>query len=84
MTDAEVIAAIRATHLKANIADYEADETWTIHWDQATVQSSDTIFGDAPYLRVPVTTWVIDDPRVVRVHAPARLLRRLRDAWLSR
>lgn len=77
VTDAEVIAAIRQTHLKANIADFERDETWSIHWDRATVDPGGTIFGEGPYLKVPVTTWVIDDDRVIRVYAPARLRRRL-------
>lgn len=75
MTDAEVIAAIRKCHLKANIADYEHDTVW---WAGATVDRGGTIFGPGPYLKVPVTNQGITI--TIRVYPPARLRRKLRKA----
>jgi hypothetical protein len=73
MTDAEIIAAIRKDHLKANIAAYEAH--YAVHWDRARVDPGGTIFGPGPYLKVPVS-WC-DEELVIRVYPPARLRRRL-------
>jgi hypothetical protein len=73
MTDAEVIAAIRKDHLKANIAEYESH--YAVHWDRARVDPGGTIFGPGPYLKVPVSYG--GDELVIRVYPPARLRRRL-------
>lgn len=56
MTAADVIAAIRAKHLKANIAKFEDDPgLWgTPDWDRAHVDPGGTIFGPGPYLKVPI------------------------------
>ena len=71
MTDAEVIAAIRANHLKAS---------WPhpVHWDQAWVDPGGTIWGEGPYLKVPVG----HDGVVVRVYPPERLRKRLNTLWM--
>jgi hypothetical protein len=74
MTDRDIVAAICRQHLKANIAEWEADTTCIVHWDRATVDHSG-VFAVGPYLHVPVT-WD-DDYCVVRVYPPARLARRL-------
>lgn len=84
MTDAEVIAAIRANHLQANIS----NPYYVRHyWDEAWVDPGGTMFGPGPYLRLPVD-WAMDDspnPKtervVIRVYAPARLQRRLAKLW---
>ena len=55
MTDAEVLAAIQANHLKANISSYEEGmDGAVIHWDQAWI---DPGFGgdSGPYAKVPIT-----------------------------
>lgn len=52
MTDAEVIAAIRAKHLKANIANFEADG-FEMQWDKAYLDPGGTIFGPGPYVKLP-------------------------------
>ena len=77
MTDAEVIAAIRRTHLQANIA--EAERVGVASWLHARVDPGGTVFGPGPYLTVPVLIngeWI-----TVRVYPPARLRRRLARAW---
>lgn len=75
MIDADIIAAIRKTHLKANIDEYERKPGAIVMWDRARVDPGGTIFGPGPYLKVPVT-W--DGETVtVRVYPPARLRRRL-------
>jgi hypothetical protein len=79
MSAQEIIAAIRQTHLKANIRHFENHPDAVIHWDRAWVDPGGTIFGPGPYLKVPIT-WDGEDI-VQRVYAPARLRRRLqRDA----
>jgi len=83
MTDADVIAAIRANHLKANI-----ENTCYVrhHWSEAWVDPGGTMFGAGPYVKLPVD-WLIgpgsdETTRVViRVYAPARLRRRLAAQW---
>jgi hypothetical protein len=77
VTDAEVIAAIRQTHLKANIAGYEAQGA-TLHWDRAWVDPGGVIWGPGPYAKVPVTRE--GDEIVIRVYPPERLRRRLAKA----
>jgi hypothetical protein len=79
VTDAEVIAAIRQRHLKANIAECERLGL-RICWDRATVDPGGTVFGHGPYLKVPVQERH-EDEYVIRVHAPARLRRRLAREW---
>lgn len=83
MTDAEVIAAIRRTHLKANIAHFERDPACVIQWDRAWVDPGGSVFGAGPYLHVPVTCGD-EDGIVVRVYPPARLRRRLERAGVGR
>lgn len=82
MSDAEVIAAIRANHLKANIWHFEADpERWgRPAWERAWIDGGGTIFGAGPYLKVPIEggEW---DGTTRRVYAPARLRRRLAKMW---
>ncbi len=80
MTDADVIAAIRKMHLKANIAEIERDPACTVHWNQATVDIGGTIFGPGPYLHVPISGQGWDGTRR-RVYPPARLQRRLTKRW---
>lgn len=82
MTDADVIAAIRAKHLKANIGWCERKRNITIHWNRAWVDKGGTIFGDGPYLHVPITNyWGTQEETVHRVYPPARLRRRLARLW---
>jgi hypothetical protein len=79
VTDAEVITAIRANHLKANISNpYYVRH----HWDQAWVDRGGTIFGPGPYVHLPVDAVWEDgsdktDRLVIRVYPPARLRRKL-------
>jgi hypothetical protein len=80
MTDADVLAAIRANHIKANIAHYEAgQERAVIHWDRAWLDG----VGGSIYAKVPITSpeWGDDDEIVVRVRPPARLLSRIAARW---
>jgi hypothetical protein len=94
MSDSEVIAAIRACHLKANIGwiedmgrrpKHQNGRPIVIHWDQAWVDPGGTIFGHGPYLHVPITNyWSEDEETVHRVYAPARLQRRLAKRWCRR
>ncbi len=83
LTDADVIAAIRANHLKANIS----DSTYVRHhWSKAWVDSGGTVFGAGPYVKLPVD-WLVKhgstktERVVIRVYAPARLQRRLARDW---
>lgn len=83
MTDAEVIAAIRANHLKANIR----NPYYVRHyWDRAWVDPGGTIFGPGPYVKLPVDwLWAEGSDKtnevVIRVYAPARLRRKLAAQW---
>jgi hypothetical protein len=85
MTDAEVIAAIRQRHLKANIAEYEDGcskcNPRVIRWDLAFVDRGGSLFGPGPYLHVPVILLSPLDLVWIRVYAPARLRRRLAREW---
>lgn len=93
MTDAEVVAAIRRQHLKANIND---PFIVSQDWDAATVDAGGTVFGAGPYVKLPVefrTTHFTfrdgicekahegRDTAVIRVYAPERLRRRLARDW---
>jgi hypothetical protein len=78
VTDAEVLDAIRANHLKANISVAEAEGR--AHWDRAWIDRGGTIFGAGPYAKVPVSLMqdgVVVDEIVVRVYPPERLRKRL-------
>lgn len=84
MSDAEVIAAIRANHLKANIC----HDVYVRHyWDRAYLDPGGTIFGEGPYVKLPVD-WLVKDGSsdtcevVIRVYAPARLRRQLHQRWV--
>jgi hypothetical protein len=83
VTDAEVIAAIRQCHLKANIRNpYYVRH----HWADAWVDPGGTIFGPGPYVHLPVD-WLVREGSdetwrvVIRVYPPARLRRRLAQRW---
>ena len=84
MTDAEVLDAIRAKHLKGIIGWYEEHpEQGRIRWDEAWI---DPGFGltSGPYAHVPITLLANDRPCdevVYRVRAPERLRRRLAAKW---
>ncbi len=86
MSDAEVIAAIRANHLKANIR----NRCYVRHyWDQAWLDKGGTIFGPGPYVKLPVDWLVRDgsdetDRVTIRVYPPARLRRQLTKKWSPR
>ena len=84
MTEQEVIALIRANHLKANIGWCERKRSVTLHWDRAWVDMGGTIFGDGPYLHVPITNyWGTGEETVHRVYPPARLRRRLQKLFAA-
>ena len=59
--EAEIVAAIRANHLKANIDVHENNllvaegQHATVHWDRAFVDRGGTVFGLGPYAKVPIT-----------------------------
>lgn len=83
LTDADVIAAIRRRHLKANI---ELACYVRHYWKLAWVDVGGTIFGLGPYVHLPVDCLVRDGSRqtarvTIRVYAPARLRRRLARDW---
>lgn len=84
VTKAEVVAAIRRSHLKANIDQFEKEKTATVHWNRAWIDPGGTIFGPGPYLKVPVTSKAFGGSTLCRVYAPARLQRRLAAAWKYR
>jgi len=75
---AEIVAAIRASHLKGSGVD---GTERIVHWDRAYVDPGGTIFGPGPYLKVPITLLTESgqpiDEITVRVYPPARLLRKL-------
>ena len=81
-TTADVIAAIRRSHLKANIDGFERDPDTcgAPQWDQAWIDPGGSIFGPGPYLKVPIVggDW---DGTVQRIYPTARLRRRLSKAW---
>ncbi len=84
LTDAQVIAAIRANHLKANIDRFEREPERCGRpvWERAWIDPGGTIFGVGPYLKVPIEggEW---DGCVQRVYAPARLRVRLARRWVG-
>lgn len=84
MNDADVIAAIRQTHLKANIAPFERDPArWgRPDWARARVDPGGTVWGPGPYLHVPIVggAW---GGTAQRVYPPARLRRHLAARWDS-
>lgn len=84
MKDAEVLAAILASHLRANISAYEGGINGAaIHWNRAYLDPGGVIFGPGPYAKVPIT-FPGDDPGwdiVVRVYPPERLRKRLAKTW---
>lgn len=83
MNDAEVLAAIQATHLRANIAGYEARADAEVHWEQAWIDPGGVLWGPGPYAKVPITfkdegpAWDV----VIRVYPPERLRKRLAKQW---
>jgi hypothetical protein len=83
VTDADVIAAIRANHLQANISNTAYVRH---HWDEAWLDPGGTIFGEGPYVKLPVDWLMCDGSEdtervVIRVYPPARLRRRLNRRW---
>jgi hypothetical protein len=83
VTDAEVIAAIRTNHLRANIGQFEDDPNSVVHWDEAWIDPGGGVFGLGPYLKVPVSSPLCLDGAKLphRVYPPARLQRKLARAW---
>lgn len=79
LTDADVITAIRANHLKVNISEWPEDVQ---HWGRAWVDPGGAIFGPGPYVKLPVGDDA--DGVVIRVYAPARRRRRLAERWTRR
>jgi hypothetical protein len=96
--DTQVIAAIRANHLKANIGWIEdlgkrprhpaTGCAITIYWKRAWVDPGGTVFGSGPYLHVPIRGyWGVSskaEETVHRVYPPARLRRKLVKADIAR
>ena len=86
MTDADVISAVRANHLKANIS----NQYYVRHyWDEAWVDPGGTVFGAGPYVKLPVDQLFRvgseeTDRVVIRVYAPERLRKRLAAKWTPR
>ena len=81
LTDADVIAAIRANHLQANISNPAITRE---HWWLARVDPGGALYGPGPYVHLPVDVRGHGDEYVVvviRVYAPARLRRRLAREW---
>ena len=82
MTDAEVLAAIQKTHLKANIGGYESGKAkGRPRWDRAWLDPGGTIFGPGPYAKVPIDWDDCYGGIIVRVYAPERLRKRLAAKW---
>lgn len=75
---AEIVAAIRRSHLKGSGVD---GTDRTVHWDRAYVDPGGTIFGPGPYAKVPITLLSESgqpiDEITVRVYPPERLRRKL-------
>ena len=78
MTDAEVITAIKANHLRANVSWLE-QAGGTLDWDRAVLDPGGTIFGPGPYAQVPTTM----DDAWIRVYPPERLRKRLMQGLLD-
>lgn len=81
--EAQVIAAIRERHLKANVAEQE-EMGRVVRWDLAYVDHGGTIFGPGPYLHVPIEVTMASDGVegpghnfTVRVYPPERLRKKL-------
>lgn len=91
MTDQDVVAAIRANHLKANIGWIEdlgptpmhsSGVPIVLHWERAWLDPGGTIFGHGPYVKLPITGyWGTDEETTHRVYPPARLQRQLAKKW---
>lgn len=76
MTDLEVIAAIKANHLKVNVT-FIYDVGGRLDWGRAWVDPGNTLFGLGPYAKVPTT----HDDTVIRVYPPERLRKKLAAQW---
>jgi len=86
VTDADVIAAIRADPLGINVAEIETHSR--LLWEEAWVDPGGVAWGPGPYLKVPVVPldearpWRdVESARVLRVYAPERLRRKLAKQW---
>lgn len=82
MTEREIIEAIRANHLKANIR----NTCYVRHyWDEAWLDTGPGLFAKGPYVKLPVD-WLVREGSdetervVIRVYPPERLRRKLADA----
>jgi hypothetical protein len=85
MTDAEVLAAIKANHLEANIGCHERGETDGVpRWEQAWIDPGGVLWGPGPYAKVPIDFGHPDWNTVVRVYPPERLRKRLAAQWVSK
>lgn len=62
MTDADIIAAIKANHLRANVSWLE-QAGGTLDWDRAVLDPGGTIFGPGPYAPPP-------DPKIIDARIP--------------
>ena len=78
MTGKQVIAAIRANHLKSNISAHEDDPATWGHpdWDKAWLDGNPA----CAYIHVPIVGGEYDGT-VQRVYPPARLQRKIEKAW---
>lgn len=87
LSDVEVIAAIRAMHLKSGIAAWE-DRPDLQHWDRASLDPGGTIFGPGPYVKLPVSLLgplgEVCDEVTIRVFPPKHLQRRLSRQWVRK
>ncbi len=58
------------------------DAKWRIRWDLATVDPGGTVFGQGPYLKVPVHCRACEaEHGRHRVYAPERLRKQLAKQW---
>lgn len=78
--DRDIVRAVRANHLRANIAQYEDGApgcVYRLHWRIAFVDG----LGHAPYVHLPVSITEPNGPKndriVIRVYPPKRLADRL-------